>query len=243
LKKNQISDSLIEEDTGIGWLVTYADLVTLLLVFFVMLFTMAGFEKNQYKAAMESVKVKIDDDASLIGLMELMEIPENRDTKITLEDVTGLRSRDKAVLKDINTLIKGRDQTRSIATHILKGKIVVTIEGQTLFESGSAALRTEALSILDSMVSIAREYPEYAINIKGHTDDIPISTERFPSNWELSAVRATTVLKHMILKGVGARRLTATGYGDSDPLAPNTSEANRAMNRRVEFVLEKKETP
>ena len=90
------------------------------------------------------------------------------------------------------------------------------------------------------MTAIAREYPEYTINIKGHTDDIPIATERFPSNWELSAVRATTVLKYLIGKGISARRLTATGYGDSDPLVPNTSDRNRAVNRRVEFVLEKK---
>ncbi|MFH1156579.1 MAG: flagellar motor protein MotB [Pseudomonadota bacterium] len=243
MKKNQISDSLIDSDTELGWLVTYADLVTLLLVFFVMLFTMAGFEKNQYKAAMESIKVKVDSDASLVGLIELMEIPDSADTKISIEDITGLRSREKSVLKDINSLIKDKNQADTIATHILKGKIVVTIDGQTMFDSGSAALKTGAFPILDSMIDIAREYPEYTINIKGHTDDLPIATEKFPSNWELSAVRATTVLKYLINKGVAAQRLTATGYGDSDPLVPNISDRNRALNRRVEFVLEKKTTP
>ena len=136
MKQDPISDSLINPEMDTGWLVTYADLVTLLLVFFVMLFTMAGFERNQYKAAMETIKVKLDSDASLVGLVELMEIPDTADTKITLEDVTGLRSRDQAAFKDINRYVKDRNQSASIATHILDGKIVVTIDGQALFDSG-----------------------------------------------------------------------------------------------------------
>ncbi|MBU3954174.1 MAG: OmpA family protein, partial [Proteobacteria bacterium] len=70
----------------------------------------------------------------------------------------------------------------------------------------------------------------------------PISTRAFPSNWELSAIRATTVIKYLVSKGVAPQRLTATGYGDIMPQVPNTTDENRARNRRVEFVLEKKET-
>ena len=91
------------------------------------------------------------------------------------------------------------------------------------------------------MIDLFMAFPEYTINIKGHTDNIPIATRQFPSNWELSAIRATTVLKHLISRGIAPKRLTATGYGDKIPLEPNTTDANRARNRRVEFVLEKKE--
>jgi len=94
--------------------------------------------------------------------------------------------------------------------------------------------------LLDDIISMVNEYNEYNVNIKGHTDNRPIRTLQFPSNWELSAIRATTVLKFLVDGGVDAKRLTATGYGSKLPLASNTSEKNRAKNRRVEFVLEKK---
>jgi chemotaxis protein MotB len=110
-----------------------------------------------------------------------------------------------------------------------------------LFNSGSATLNKNALPILDKIARLLFEYPEYNINIKGHTDNVPISTKQFPSNWDLSAIRATTVLKYLIQKGIKPERLTATGYGDVMPLVPNTSAENRAINRRVEFVQEKTE--
>ncbi|MFQ5717156.1 MAG: flagellar motor protein MotB [Nitrospinales bacterium] len=77
------------------------------------------------------------------------------------------------------------------------------------------------------------------MNIQGHTDDVPVATERFPTNWELSAARATAVLRFFIDKGIEPKRLTATGYADIFPLFSNDTEQGRAQNRRVEFVLEK----
>jgi len=87
------------------------------------------------------------------------------------------------------------------------------------------------------------DYSEYSVNIKGHTDDRPILTKEFPSNWELSSIRATTVLKYLIQGGIDPGRLTATGYSDLLPLVANDTPENRAINRRVEFVLEKKNGP
>ncbi len=239
----KIADSLVENDDTPAWLLTYADMMTLLLVFFVLLFTLAAFEKEHYESAVESIKVKIKDEARLIGLIELMEIPETADKMITIEDITGLRSREEAIMNDIQSFIKSSEAREDLATRILDGKIVVSINGKALFDSGSAALKTEAAPILEKMVHVLFDYPDYNINIKGHTDDIPIATEKFPSNWELSAIRATTVLRYLVQRGINPEVLTATGYGDSVPLVPNTSEENRAINRRVEFVLEKKTNP
>ncbi len=234
-------DIMSPQDDSV-WLITYADMMTLLLVFFIMLYTLAYFETNRYKSAIESIKVKTDQDADLTGLMELMEVPESLDTQITIEDITGLRSRREALEKDIKAIARKSSQSENISTRILDNKIIVTVKGQIMFQSGNAVLNPSALPVIDQIVQILKDYPEYAINIKGHTDDIPIATTRFPSNWELSAIRATTVLQHLIQKGVDPHRLTATGYGDSMPLVPNTSDENRAVNRRVEFVLEKKES-
>lgn len=238
-----VSDTLTSPDDEAAWLITYADLVTLLLVFFVMLFIMSSLEKEKYKAAVETIKVKIDSNAHLIGLVELMEIPVTQDTQISIEDITGLRSRKKTLIREVNDFVQENAKKYSMASRILDGKIIVTVQGQTLFESGSANLKRTAARLLDTVVDILNDYPEYLLNIRGHTDDQPISTAQFPSNWELSAIRATTVLKHLILMGVNPGRLTATGFGDISPLVPNTSDANRAINRRVEFVLEKETAP
>lgn len=241
MRDNTYNSTFITYDDDATWLVTYADLMTIMLVFFVLLYTLAFFEKEQYRHAVETIKVQVEEDEHLIGLMELLEIPETADTQITIEDITGLHSREKSLFNTLTKFARSSKQTENISTRILDGKIIVTINGKALFDSGSAALNDTSISIFDEIIQILDDYPDYNINIKGHTDNIPISTALFPSNWELSAVRATTVLKYLVEKGISPKRLTATGYGDVLPLVPNTSEENRAQNRRVEFVLEKKE--
>lgn len=241
MRDNTYNSTFITYDDEATWLVTYADLMTILLVFFVLLYTLAFYEKENYRRAIETIKVEMKANEDLIGLMELMEIPETMDTQITIEDITGLYSRDKSLFKKITKFARASNQKQNISTRILDGKVIVSVKGKALFNSGSASLNSTAVSIFDEIIQILDDYPEYNINIKGHTDNIPISTDIFPSNWELSAVRATTVLKYLVSKGVNPKRLTATGFGEIMPLVPNNSESNRAKNRRVEFVLEKKQ--
>ena len=242
MRDNTYNSGFITYDDDATWLVTYADLMTILLVFFILLYALVSLETEKYKHAVETVKVQLKDTEALIGLVELMEIPETADTQVTIEDITGLRDRKKNLFEDIQKFARASHQKKNISTRILDGKIIVSIKGKALFTSGSARLNAAATYIFDEIMQILADYPDYNINIKGHTDNIPISTQSFPSNWELSAVRATTVLKYLISKGISPKRLTATGYGDVLPLVPNTSGENRAQNRRVEFVLEKKET-
>lgn len=242
MRDNTYNNTFITYDDEATWLVTYADLMTLLLVFFVLLYTLTLFEKNQYKKAVDAVRIKMENNENLIGLMDLLKIPELMDTRITIEDVTGLRPREKSLFENLTRFARSSTEKEYLSTRILDGKIIVGVNGKALFDSGSASLKPSAAPIFDDLIDILYDYPDYSINIKGHTDNIPISTVIFPSNWELSAIRATTVLKYMISRGIGPDRLTATGYGDVIPLLPNTSEENRTQNRRVEFVLEKKET-
>jgi len=241
MRDNTYHNTFITYDDDATWLVTYADLMTLLLVFFVLLYTLTSFERNQYSKAIDSIKIRIESSEELIGLMDLVNIPELLDTRITLEDITGLKSREKSLFEDLTRFTRSSSEKEFLSTRIQDGKIIVNINGKTLFGSGSASLNPSAAPVIDDLVDILYDYPDYTVNIKGHTDDLPISTEFFPSNWELSAIRATTVLRYLISRGLLPDRLTATGYGDAMPLLPNTSEENRAQNRRVEFVLEKKE--
>jgi chemotaxis protein MotB len=230
-----------ENEEQSSWLVVFADMMTLLLVFFILLYTLSSFETGKYKTAVSKIKTQLENDSELTAFAELMELPENLDTQVIIEDITGLRSRKENLIKDIKKFAGKDGKANEIATHILKGKIIVQVKGKALFKSSKAELNKDALPMLDEIVKVLFDYPEYNINIKGHTDDIPISTEKFPSNWELSAVRATSVLKHLIKRGIDPERLTATGYGKILPLMSNDTEEHRAINRRVEFVLEKKE--
>jgi len=240
MKNTSYNNSFITYDDDATWLITYADLMTLLLVFFVLLYSLAFFEKEKYMSRIESIKIQLTENQELKGVMEVFDESGALDQKISIEDITGLRSRETTMVKAIERFVRQLDQDKNIVTQMKDGKVIVTVSGEALFSSGSAVLSPDSLPVFDRMIQIFDDFLEYNINIKGHTDNIPISTKAFPSNWELSAIRATTVLKYLVSRGIKPQRLTATGYGDIIPLVPNTTDKNKARNRRVEFVLEKK---
>ena len=238
-KEHQVSE-LIEEGGEAEWIVTYADLMTLLLVFFILLYSISSLDMEKFKHAIASIQVSLGETNPPVGILELVGESVPLEKKISLEDLTGLRFREQEMLKDINKIIEKKKLGEHIVLSVFQGKIIIQIRGKIIYESGLAKFNNEANPILDDIVKLIDKYSEYNVNIKGHTDDIPIATERFPSNWDLSAIRATTVLRHLIESGIDPARLTATGYGGLLPLVPNDTEENRAINRRVEFVLEKK---
>jgi chemotaxis protein MotB len=229
-----------EKSDTTDWIVTFADLMTLLLVFFVLLYTMSSLNMEKFKRAIKSIQINLGETNPTVGLLELVKLPETANSRFVIENLTGLQTREQEVMKTIDEFIDGTKQSKNIRVNSMAGAIIVQIRGKMLFNSGSSELNGAAAPILDEIIDIIQTYPEYNVNIKGHTDDMPISTSQYPSNWELSAVRASSVLKHLILNGVDPLRLTATGYADLFPIVPNNTPENRARNRRVEFVLEKK---
>lgn len=241
---------MVDEESTSDWLITYADLMTLLLVFFVLLFSLSTFNVLKFKEILESIRVNPGQGEPTTSLIEFMELPDAIQTELSIEQLTGLKPKPKSqpggvtqpdedILEDISQYITQKKIGKFVVLEVLDGKIIIRVRGKVLFKSGSAVLNKKAEPILDEIISVLEEYMEYAVNIKGHTDNRAISTARFQSNWELSAIRATAVLKYLIKNGVPAKRLTATGYGEMFPVVPNNSEKNRAINRRVEFVLEK----
>ncbi|MDY0132104.1 MAG: OmpA family protein [Desulforegulaceae bacterium] len=233
-------DDFLEEDNDLGWIVTFSDLMTLLLVFFILLFSISNLNKNKFESALESIRMSLNSKMVPFASIEVLEVPETLDKNIRIDELTGLTSRKERIEKDIRSYISKHKIQDNVSVSILNDKIVVQIRGTALFDSGDAVLKTSAEPVLKELVNVFEAYDDYNINIKGHTDNLPISTSRYPSNWELSAIRATNVLRYFISTGIHPLRLTATGYGSLMPLRPNTSDENRAANRRVEFVLEKK---
>ncbi|MBL7179977.1 MAG: flagellar motor protein MotB [Pseudomonadota bacterium] len=238
--KYSISDIIEEEEDQRGWLVTYADLMTLLLVFFILMYAISSLNLEKFKRVVSSIQVSLGEKRPPVELLEIVETPAGTNQKVSLAYLSGLRSREQKILNDIDDMIEEKKMGQHIVAHLSKGKIHIQIRGKVLFESGSAELNNDAKPILEKIAKIIKDYGEYSVNIKGHTDNTPISTVQFASNWELSAIRSTTVLKSLIDGGIDPTRLTATGYGDFLPLVPNDSADNRAINRRVEFVLEKR---
>lgn len=115
----------------------------------------------------------------------------------------------------------------------------ITLTNDLLFETGRADLKPGALSVLADVAAVIRQNP-YVINVVGHTDDVPIRTDQFPTNWELSAIRSSVVVRYMIERlGIPGERFFISAYSYYQPLKPNTSQANRALNRRVEIIITK----
>lgn len=232
-------DEIEDEDAPPGWIVTYGDLMTLLLVFFVMLFIMSDIKTTRFAMISESIS-----DALVLASDNTLEgsdapIPSDAAPLSPPEDVVEIPDH-TAFLKDINEVIEERE-IKDLTVEEDNQYIVIRMDGHALFRSGEASMIAASKPVLRDLKLVFDRHPEYTINIKGHTDNVPISSVRFPSNWELSAVRATTILRYFIGLNVDPKRLTATGLGDLIPVGDNNTAEGRAMNRRVEFVLEKKE--
>ena len=188
------------------------------------LYSIASMNMKKFKEAI------IGEEQASIGLLELLDSAE---IKERIQELTQQKSND--ILSEMSEVAE--DSEMDVETS--EAKAVVRVPGASLFKPAQANLELAARPVLDEVIRVVNKYPNYKIHIQGHTDDEPISTEMFATNWELSAARATAVLRYFIDKGAEPERMTATGYADTFPLARNDTAPGRAKNRRVEFVLEK----
>ena len=219
------------------WLTTYGDLVTNLLCFFVLLFAMSTINLKKFQRAVLSIQGALGVLPGQISLQELEEMAPELENSL-LEELAK---------KDMEQLQAAKQQLQTlIADEGLGGSVTITMEGRglvlrfadtVLFDLGKADLKPGAKRILDKISKVLLNLPNQ-VRVEGHTDNLPISTVQFPSNWELSCVRATTVVRYLSEKnGLPADRLSAAGYGEHRPVAPNSSEDSRRLNRRVDLVI------
>jgi chemotaxis protein MotB len=235
--------ALDEEDEGAPeWLLTYGDMVTLLLTFFVFLFSVSTLDVTRFESIKDSVQNSLGGPpGGVVGGLPWdsrgYPVPPHQSG---LEQLSGLE--EEPLLADIKEMVDKKNLGDVIEVSSQGEKtIILRVKGQVLFASAATAINPEARPVLEGIAKVVYEYPQFRLDIKGHTDPRPISTPKFDSNWELSALRATAVLRYLADKGISPKRMTATGYADTQPLVSNNSEENMAKNRRVEFVLEKKE--
>jgi len=211
------------------WMVTYSDLVTLLLTFFVLLLSMASMDRIKFSAASSSLKGAF----GIMGGKQQKEIAAPAIVDFAPVDDDMYQRVYKRVLNQLNRL--RLDKTITLVQD--RGAIVLRINDAILFDSGQTEVKPEAYPVLRKVAELVRPLP-MNLKIEGHTDDVAVASgDR--SNWDISVMRAVSVLKFMQQEKLfPLDRMSAVGYGDQKPLASNDTPENRAMNRRVEFVLE-----
>jgi len=221
---------------GPGWLCTFNDLVTLLMVFFVLIFTMSSVDIKKLKDVQQSLQsglgVLKEGQKVSVGVID-PQSPSEVKSVTTQEEIV------EDVPDNILDIIKVFDSEPEITAIYMEKGVLITLSSTILFQFGSADINPESFSVLDKIAAVIRKMSEF-VRVEGHTDNVPVvHSRRFPSNWELSIKRAVNVVKYFVKVGkISPQRLSAAGYGESKPLFPNDTQEHRAQNRRVEILLE-----
>jgi chemotaxis protein MotB len=244
------------------WMITFADMSSLLMACFVMLYSFSSTDTVKYKDAAGSLKDAFGVTSQEVGTFNALSStpvsldvatprafaiisnesaqPINKGSDNEADEAGGKQDKGTSdLLTELKSIASEEGVMDEIGFEVEPGKIILRARGKILFESGSAKIKTESYGFLKKIAFLLKK-TSFSLSVDGHTDDQAIrGSVAFPSNWELSAVRATTVIRFFALAGVEPHRLKATGFADSRPLVPNNNADNRAKNRRVEFIFTK----
>lgn len=226
-----------EHENHERWLVSYADFITLLFAFFVVMYSVSSVNEGKYRTVSDSIRAALHPIATPPASALAFTLGHQRPTLMS----QNLPGQKEVAIRKMRELVKNMKQNSEFdfmqLQEKLNGDIVITIPDQVLFNSGEAAVRPEALPFLQGLSQAMIELNRH-VRVEGHTDNVPIRTALFPSNWELSATRAVIVVRVLSeLYSVPAEHLAALGYADSRPLVENLTLEQRAKNRRVEVVI------
>src|SRR3712207_3379738 len=241
------------------WLLTYADMITLLMALFIVMWSMATVNTSKYEALSASLKDAFSGKILPGGEAVLRPGSSSEDqpaapepplptiVPVAPESTEGDGKRSDAAVKEADDLEKLKAQidawsedhglAKEVQTSIAKRGLVVTVlTDRVLFDSGQAELKPASHTLLDALARLLKTTVRNPIQVEGNTDNVPVSG-RFPTNWELSTARATSVVRYLIGHGVNPDRLAATGYADRHPIATNATEGGRRRNRRGGVVV------
>lgn len=213
-----------------SWLTTYGDLMSLLLVFFVLLVSFSSIQESKFHEAAASLQNAFGIGSGPPSVLQLAEVATARNLARERQEAT-----DSARELEQSLLAAGLDREVDIA--VTERGVAIRVNAPFLFGSGEAELRPESRALLDRLGGFLARFP-HPVRVEGHTDAVPIRTARFGSNWELSAARAVAVARAFQAAGLAPERLSAAGYGEHQPVAGNGTPEERARNRRVEILME-----
>ena len=259
-RRRRNSDSSEQSNAHI-WLITYGDLVTLCLTFFVLLYSFSTLDNLKWKNAITSLQGSLgvmdggtsinqgfpgegsgfegnnsayssegqNSDTSTQSAAQVERVDEFLKYQEEMKKLEGIQT-------ELGNYLREKGLSNSISIDVEERGLVLRFQDSILFQRGRADIIAASNVILKEIAGILKD-TENGIRVEGHTDNLPIHTERFPSNWELSTSRATNVLRFLIDQGMPAVKLSAVGYGEYHPLTPNIDEDSRRKNRRVDIVI------
>jgi chemotaxis protein MotB len=223
-----------EHENSERWLLTYSDLITLLMIFFVVMYALSNVDADKYKKISASLSVAFGNGKSIIGNDNSIGIDQSA-TKMDTQPVE--ENKLEEVKKKVDSYLKQNGMNGTVATNIDERGLVVSINDTVFFDSGSADIKPDSEKKLIDIAKILNQVGNY-IRVEGHTDNVPISSYRFPSNWQLSADRAANVTELLIsAAGIPPQKMSAVGYGEFRSVADNSTEAGRSKNRRVDIII------
>jgi len=218
------------------WLITYSDMITLLMVFFIVMYAMSNIDAQKFRSIVEALSKALGGGDVILYSPGPSIVEEGIEEIMPGEDMQEV-VRLQRIKSQLASLIEEENLSACVSVKSEERGIVVSFQDPVLFALGSAELTPKAKEILHKVGSMLLDIPNY-IRVEGHTDDLPIHTARYPSNWELSVARATSVVQELIHSlNFPPERLSAIGYGEYRPRVPNTSAENRQLNRRVNIVI------
>jgi chemotaxis protein MotB len=213
------------------WLLTYSDLITLLLAFFIIMYSISQVDLHKFKRVTDALNVVLD------GKQNQKQAGMGNDFK-----VAPIKNRDPkgdllVLQKNIDEIARKMQMGLQISTQLQKRGLVIHISESAFFDPGKADLKPQAMEIFNLLATEFLKIPNQ-IRIEGHTDNLPINTPKFPSNWELSTARATNCLRYLVEKHqFPPERISALGYAEYRPIATNSTLEGRNKNRRVDIVV------
>ena len=217
-----------QEEGAPAWMVQFGDMMSLLLVFFILLLSFSEIDAVKYRALSDSFREAFGKTDKVKDMFN-----DPQAAAELIEEKSGSHS--DAILDELRSIIPQTYPGALPNTSDGKGYLI-RIPGRLLFDTGKDELKAGMKPKLEQMAELLKRRTEVVLRVDGHTDNVPINTARFQSNWELSAARALAVVHFMIDEcGVAADRISGAAFGESRPIAPNDSPENRELNRRVEF--------
>jgi chemotaxis protein MotB len=241
-----------EEHADETWLIPYADLLTLLLALFIVLYAMNSVDVKKFDEMSQAFSVAFNTGSGVLDEKSIISTDaqkaDNKDStkrdgeNEQLQQLMQKEQQDLEKLKkQVDQYIKTNGLTSQLDAKLNQSQLMITISDNALYSSGEATIKPESRQLASAISMILQQYPDYEIIVAGHTDNQPIATAQFKSNWDLSAMRAIRFMDILLQnKDLDPNRFSAVGHGETRPLDSNSSVAGRATNRRVEVSIIRK---